>query len=184
MDTQEQRIPTASRPSSVMTPRLILGVGVLAFGIILLLDTLHFVEADRVLRFWPVILMAIGLYKLLLGASTPSRVFGGVVLVFGTIMLLSTLHRIEVGLVFPLALVLLGGWLVFRAFGVRTPRAGALDDPSQTMSVFAMMAGVERKATSKAFRGGDATALMGGCEIDLRDASILANDAPFDLVTG
>ena len=34
------------------------------------------------------------------------------------------------------------------------------------------MGGVSRRSNSQAFRGADLTAVMGGCEIDLRQASI------------
>ena len=46
------------------------------------------------------------------------------------------------------------------------------DDGQSQFSAFAIMGGVARRSNSQAFQGADLTAVMGGCEIDLRHASI------------
>jgi len=46
------------------------------------------------------------------------------------------------------------------------------------LSATAILGGVKRVNNSQDFRGGDATAIMGGCEIDLRPASITPNHEP------
>ena len=43
------------------------------------------------------------------------------------------------------------------------------------------MAGVERVNASRDFRGGDLTAIMGGCDIDLREASIAGGEAVLEV---
>jgi hypothetical protein len=53
------------------------------------------------------------------------------------------------------------------------------DDPSR-LSAFVIMGGVRRGSNAQDFQGGDAFALMGGCEIDLREASIKDGAAVFD----
>jgi len=45
----------------------------------------------------------------------------------------------------------------------------------------AIMRGVERQISSPAFRGGDATAVMGGVKLDLRDAIMEGNEATIDV---
>jgi predicted membrane protein len=52
----------------------------------------------------------------------------------------------------------------------KTPPAPG--DPNATMSVMAIMGGVTRGNNSRAFRGADVLAFMGGCELDLRKAAI------------
>ena len=44
-----------------MKPRLLMGALVIVFGGLLLLGNLHIFEAETILRFWPVILVALGL---------------------------------------------------------------------------------------------------------------------------
>jgi predicted membrane protein len=46
------------------------------------------------------------------------------------------------------------------------------------LSATAVLGGVKRLNNSQDFRGGDATAIMGGCEIDLRAASITVPHEP------
>jgi hypothetical protein len=60
--------------------------------------------------------------------------------------------------------------MVWRGFGGR--RAMRPDDGHSTFSALAIMGGVARRSNAQAFRGADLTAVMGGCEIDLRQASI------------
>jgi Cell wall-active antibiotics response 4TMS YvqF len=53
--------------------------------------------------------------------------------------------------------------------GMRQAPAG---DGQTRFSAIAVMSGVVRRSNTQAFRGADLTAIMGGCEIDLRQASI------------
>jgi predicted membrane protein len=45
---------------------------------------------------------------------------------------------------------------------------------------FALLGGVKRKVVSQDFRGGALTAILGGCELDLRHASISSGQAVID----
>ncbi len=54
---------------------------------------------------------------------------------------------------------------------------GAAATASSVVSALALLGGTERHCVSKDFRGGDATAVMGGCKIDLRDAAIASSPA-------
>jgi hypothetical protein len=45
-------------------------------------------------------------------------------------------------------------------------------DTNSTLSAVAVLSGVNRGNNSRTFRGGDLTAIMGGCEVDLRHAAI------------
>ena len=49
-------------------------------------------------------------------------------------------------------------------------------DSDSVIHAFAMMAGVKRQSTRSEFRGGDANAIMGGVELDLRNAQIREGD--------
>jgi hypothetical protein len=60
--------------------------------------------------------------------------------------------------------------MVWRGFGGRSRTRGP--DPEADFSALAIMGGVLRRSNAQNFRGADLTAVMGGCEIDLRQASI------------
>src|SRR5262249_5423098 len=83
------------------------------------------------------------------------------------------LFHFEYRYIWPGFLVIAGLAMVFR--GLRwSGTDGGADKVSgaDTMTGFAILGGVERKVTSQDFRGGGATAILGGCDIDLRNASI------------
>lgn len=56
-------------------------------------------------------------------------------------------------------------------------------DARDRLSVFAVLGNVARKVTSQNFRGGDAGAVLGGVEIDLRAAHIAGDEAVIDVTT-
>ena len=62
-----------------MAPRFILGVIIVLVGVSLLLDQLDFEPAGHVMRFWPVILVAVGFLSLSRGRRGSVT---GVVLIF------------------------------------------------------------------------------------------------------
>ncbi len=66
------------------------------------------------------------------------------------------------------------------ASGGATANPGARLGDS-TVSAFAFWSGVERASASADFRGGDLVAIMGGCELDLRKATIAAREAVIDV---
>jgi hypothetical protein len=61
--------------------------------------------------------------------------------------------------------------MVWRGFG-GARRGGRPVDGYSRFSALAIMGGVARRSNSQTFTGADLTAIMGGCEIDLRQASI------------
>ena len=53
-------MPLDRRAQSFLTPRLVLGLCIALFGLLLAIDRTTILDADRVLRFWPVALIATG----------------------------------------------------------------------------------------------------------------------------
>jgi hypothetical protein len=74
-------------------------------------------------------------------------------------------------LVFPTLLIFAGGSLLWRGLRPRLPGAPREDDSAVTHA-FAMLGGSTHRITSQNFRGGDATAMLGGVEIDLTGADM------------
>ncbi|MFL6279929.1 MAG: LiaI-LiaF-like domain-containing protein [Vicinamibacterales bacterium] len=160
------------RPVRPIAPQLVMGLLIIAVGILFTLENLGVIEGRDYFRYWPAGLIAVGLLKLWHGRGR--AVSGGFVFVFaGTWLLLETLGIVSVSLwnLWPILLVVAGATMVWRGFnGRRDERATA--DTHSTVSAIAVLAGLNRRNTSKTFRGGDLTAIFGGCQIDLRQASI------------
>jgi predicted membrane protein len=158
-----------------MTLRLLAGLVLVALGVLFTLQNLHLVDADRYIRLWPGLLVLVGLAKMMSARSLPERTGALVWLLAGSLLLLDQLDVVDFDLwdLWPLLLVFLGIHFVARATWRAAPD-GTTAQGSNTTSAFALLSGVGRKLDTRDFRGGEATAIMGGCEIDLRQAAMPA----------
>lgn len=100
-----------------VTPHLILGIFVVLVGIIFLLDNLEILRAGDYLRYWPTILIVIGLSKLAQSRETPGRAAGVVFTLAGTFLLLNELRflKLEIWDYWPLILVVIGISMIWQA---------------------------------------------------------------------
>ncbi len=168
-----------NRPSYRPTPQLVLGLVIICLGILLTLDNLNIVRAGEFLRYWPALLLAYGAYRLM-EPGDPPRFFAGILFtVIGGVLLLNALRfQFAFHLFWPLLIVLLGLAIVSHAF---QRGHGISTDNASTVTAVAIMSGVQRTCRAQSFRGGEFTAIMGGCEIDLRQAAIEADEAVINI---
>jgi predicted membrane protein len=169
MNTATDRFP--------ITPRLIIGLAILALGALWTLDNLNLLESEDFTRWWPAVLIAIGAVQFF--NRKTNRIGPVLLMVAGALLLAMTVGRydFDLGDLIPLGIALFGAKLVWDAVSRRSARAGVVNDDS-TVSSFAMMAGVHWQSTSRAFRGGEVNAIMGGVELDLRNVEIKPGDEP------
>jgi len=160
-----------------ITPRLIIGLAILALGTLWTLDNLNVLESENFTQWWPAVLIAIGAVQFF--NRKTNRIGPVLLMVAGVFLLAVTVggYDFDLGDLIPLAIALFGAKLVWDAVGRRSARAGIANDDS-TVSSFAMMAGVHWQSTSRAFRGGEVNAIMGGVELDLRNVEIKPGDEP------
>jgi predicted membrane protein len=146
----------------------ILGLGVLTLGAILLLDNFGIVAAENFYDYWPVFLMLIGISHLVRPEGSRRYFAGTVWIAIGSVVLLSNLGYIafEIWDLWPVVLLIIGGSLVLRPFRRRQITVG---EDAGVFEATAILGGASRRIATSDFQGGDATAIMGGCEIDLRD---------------
>lgn len=176
---------SATRESCRRGPgaQVVIGLMVVVVGVLFTLDNLEVLDARDYLRFWPGGLVAVGLLKLWHARRDGHGWLSGFLFVaIGSWMLLEKVIYITINArqLLPLLLVLLGGYMVWRGFGGQ--RRERASDGYSSFSGLAVMGGVSRRSSSQTFKGADLTAVMGGCEIDLRDASIAAgSEAVIDI---
>jgi predicted membrane protein len=176
--------PPPSRPApkaGVFTPRLVVGIAIILAGILLTLDNLPGLGdyTGIIFRFWPLLLVFMGLAKV---RQDSGRMAGGVLVAVGLYLLAITLGGRDVGeAIGPMLLVAFGIFVVVQALkrkrGPR-PEGAAFDDTLQGTAIFGSF---KRRPLSKAFRGGDLTAIFGGFETDLRGATLAQDEAVLDL---
>jgi len=161
-----------SAPSQV-----VFGLMVIAMGVLFLLDNLGILEFRRGLAFWPLVFIIAGVVKMVDTGSRNGYVVGLVLVMVGATLMANRMGFIYVSFntVWPLLLIGLGGLVLYRAATGRRARSLSLkDEPASdgVVDITAILSGVERRVTTQAFRGGEVTAIMGGCELDMRGASI------------
>lgn len=169
--------PEEPAPDFRVTPRLVIGVAIMLAGFLLAVDSLGFIDAGQIFRFWPVVLIAFGVTKLLGNACQRSGAF--VWIVAGAALLAHTLGLLSFPRVAAIALFLVGARIAFKALAPRTAVAGL--DGGSTVDVIAILGGSKRGVSGSDFKGGQALAFMGGCEIDLRRVSMAREEAVLDV---
>ena len=177
-------------------------------GLVFLLGNMGFLNVNAVLRFWPVILIAVGLFKLAESRDDYRSGSGVFWVVVGLLFLMSNFNILRIAFrdIWPILLIGVGSLMLWRSVMARRergtwtgpeftsrsfqsgsdagnrpesgPESGPIPSSNSLLSATAILGGVKRVNNSQDFRGGDATAIMGGCEIDLRPASITPNHEP------
>lgn len=162
-----------------LSSQVIMGGIAIAFGIVFLLDNLNIWDFNRAIQFWPAVLIVIGLVKIWDSRTSSGYLVGGVLATVGVLMILHRLGYIyfNVRTMWPLFLIGVGGFVIFKALARRNRgdivpglKAGESDD--SVVDITAIMGGFQRRIVTQDFRGGEITAVMGGCELDMRDASL------------
>lgn len=186
-----------SANSSSRNSGLWIGLIVVSVGVFLFLDRLDFVLFPHWLFSWEVLLIVIGLA---VGIKSNFKSIGWLVLVFiGSFFLLDDIAGFEYlrPYAFPIGVIVVGLFLIVRsatrssvkyeqnkiaanadntsrATGIfggdeQHGNAGSLEDYVDLLAVFG---GIKKRIFSKTFKGGKATNIFGGTEIDLTQADI------------
>jgi hypothetical protein len=173
------------RCGPLVTPQLILGVAVLAVGVVFLLNNLGVPLAAQALRYWPAALVIVGALKLFRAGNSPAM-FGAIIwLAGGSWLLLNNLGLITLSFwqavrtFWPIALVAAGVSMVLRTLR-RKSGPPALVENKNTLNVTAILGGVTRAIGASDFKGGEINAVLGGVNLDLSKATF-QGEVVFDI---
>jgi hypothetical protein len=214
----------------IVATRLFVGAAFILVGLVFTFHTLGWIEVGSVGEWWPIIVVAVGLSRLVQPSTPQGRAWGLFLVLFFGYWLAHNLGLVHTHPwhLWPLILVYFGISMIWRAVGYRSvseqafpvspPTPGQSGSPfdapaptadtpiapgpagqsasaasvppsatsglppsatpglpptaSSVVSALALLGGTQRRCVSRDFRGGDATAVMGGCTIDLREAAI------------
>jgi predicted membrane protein len=157
--------------------QVVLGVLAIGLGILFFLDNLDIINFRHALPFWPLVLFVVGVVKICDSGSRNGVLVGSALAGAGVLMLLSRLGFFYISwrALWPLALVGLGAAILLRPSGRRQATVNLAKDSTaqdEYLDVTAILGGFQRRVTTRNLRGGEITAIMGGCELDMREASI------------
>jgi predicted membrane protein len=135
------------------------------------------IDPHEYLRLWPAILIVVGIAYLIQCQHGSGRVWGIILTFVGTGMLLDRLNFIHfsVWIYWPLIFIVVGIMMIIRSSShQREIHSSPVEssDANSYIKAIAIMGGYRRMNNSQDFKGGELTAIMGGLEIDLREASI------------
>jgi hypothetical protein len=178
------------------TAALIPGLTLVGIGALFLLDNLHIVHVSTWFAYWPVILIAVGLVKLVDSTHTGGHIAGGVLMAVGGVFLADNLGYLRIDQMWPLILIAIGLFLLWNrlrpGYDYRQwwsgwqsrnrpwTREERYDDSSlwgnkiHEVNVFS---GTRRVITDQDFRGGKVDCVFGGITLDLTGANIAGDKA-------
>jgi len=168
-----------SRQTQQFQHRILLGIVIAVFGVLLLLGNLDIIETRHILRYWPVVFIAFGVMKIRQTRDTAGYVIGAGLIAAGALMTLNAAGVISFRMRdwWPVFMIFGGIYVVAESMNRRKDGDAswmkAIDGGRDSVvSNTAFMSGGVVRCDSQDFRGGELTAVMGGLELDLRQATI------------
>ena len=168
---------------SFLSGKIIVGILIIAAGVILLLGTLGYNLDIDLWDFWPLILIAVGIKIMVSHHDSKEILWGIFLLTIGVLLQLNKLDYIDISFhdIWPLILIYIGIQIIIsggkhrsRMSHNRTHKRGLMNENEDVrgdmINISAILGGGEYHYSNKKLKGGKISAIMGGCEIDLRDS--------------
>ena len=156
----------------------------IVIGVLIFLENTGLLHFREVWRYWPVVLIALGLSKMYESRGWDGRLWGLMFVAGGTLLLLDNLGvmHFRFAVIWPLVLIWFGAVSLLRALERRKfPRnvvpvsaVGSGDSAfaGDSLKEWAVFSGIKRRLNTQNFQGGELFAVFGGIEIDLRHANL------------
>lgn len=149
--------------------RVLTGLGILGIGLLALLDALGVLKFGNVAGdWWPLVIIYAGVVMFI--SNPRNYVWALIVAAFGGALLARELGYTDVNifkLFWPVVLLVVGASILLNRTGAKLD----ISDKEREDS-FAFLGGVNTKNTAEEYRGGKATAVLGGVSLDLSGAKI------------
>jgi hypothetical protein len=179
--------PSLETDSGSVSGGLIFGFAIVAIGVLFLLDNFG-VPVGWVWGYWPAILIAIGLAKLVDSREAAGRSGGAIIMLVGLVLLADKIHLPflrdrNLWDLWPLAIIAVGFMLLWGALEGKSVPGGIsarLNFGTQGIpgncNMFSIFGGSNRKVSGE-FKGADLVAIFGGGGLDLRNATMSGDEA-------
>ncbi|HEY2461450.1 MAG TPA: DUF5668 domain-containing protein [Candidatus Acidoferrum sp.] len=163
---------------------LVWGIFVVLIGVALLLDHTGFITINHLYQYWPMIIVVAGIGQFF---SNSNRTWGLFLIALGAIFQLQTLGiiRFRIAELWPIAIIAVGLLMVWGSFRgpviVSNNKVVSGPEGADVLNAAAVFGGCERRVNSPNFKGGRATAIFGGVELDFRNAKIDGDKAVIEV---
>lgn len=160
-----------SSQNKFMQPRSVIGLIIIVLAIIIFFDNLGIHIFSTILRNWPLALIIIGI-AMLVGPYKKEQSTGPYILI--TIGLLFFLGQFRMfhyhwnALIFPIILLAVGVYIL-RPY-ITHPQSNGI--PENRVEIFSILGGGEFNTRSDNLKGGHAICILGGADIDIREADM------------
>lgn len=158
---------------------MVTGASIVIIGTLLLLSQLGIFHFQAIWRFWPLFFVVIGLSRLLEATAPSQRVWGGVMIVIGFLLLAHHFGHFRYGIdqIWPLFVIGGGLSLLYQSYWTR--KFGQYDslDPGGSLHSMNIFGGTDRKIRDKNFRGGSVLAFFGGFQLDFTQSEMDGDQA-------
>jgi predicted membrane protein len=171
----------ADSRTSIFDVKVVIGIIVLIFGILLFLRNLGYDIGMSLWSYWPIILIILGLRIIFQPRVNRQLVTGAILAIVGVLLILHNLDILHFGwgIIWPLLIILIGISIIAGHF--RHPGGGVLGKDHIDLSM--VLGGGDFRFESKELRGGKISAIMGGGQIDLRNADMIDEEIVIDVFT-
>jgi len=192
---------------------LVGGVILAGIGVVLLLQNLGIPYFDDLERYWPVILIVVGIAHAARSMGMGGRIWGLAVFSAGVLFLLNNFGAIHTNIwrfMWPGILILIGLGMLAKAIDRQSYGGGSFDAGASAaharkfgedlkdriisdihgrippgsvnhLSEWAVFGGTRRRVNTQDFQGGEAFAMFGGVEIDLRQAATTREEVVIEI---
>lgn len=163
--------------------RIFAGLLIIFLGIIFLLGSMGRLDVgDFFSDYWPLLLIFVGIWHII-GNQFRQNAFGFILIFVGLFFLLVNLDILSKNIwkfFFPILIIVIGLWVLFkpRFIGIKDKVPSIKEDD---LGIFLLFSGVNRRVDSDQFRGGKATVLFGGIELDLTAVKLAGNEATVEV---
>lgn len=155
----------------LLHPRSMLGLCIILIALVVFFDMLGINLFGKILSNWPLGLIIIGI-AMLYGPEKPeNRTLPYILIIVGVFFFLGQFHWWHFQwqkLIFPLILLAIGVYILMPQFSRGRP--GAF--PENRISIFTVLGGGEYNTRSANLTGGHIVSILGGADVDIRDADI------------
>lgn len=153
-------------------------------GIFLLLDNLNIFYIDGLWDYWPLILVAVGIYRLL--SSGFRDIYSSILFILGgfLLFLLTTdvIYFRDIWRFWPLILILIGARIIYNKVILTDEKRKGITVSDDRIDHVAIFGGKEKRVASDNFQGGNITAIFGGVELYFENAKLAEGSNVLDIL--